>query len=227
MDKKKVIAMLIGEAQVLAGSSVLMNPVGVVVAIVFIASIIIVLGWMLHLPKETESTRTVAQAVRSVSKLRRILVPLLNKSDVTDRIVALAAQMAQSRDGHIELLAVIEVPFMLPLNASVEEDQRQALALLNHAEEIARRYTTNLTKHLLKARFAGVAIVREAEERAIDMILIANSPTRVRSGMHQLDPTVEYVLRNAPCEVLLLSQGQSAVIVYNQIEVQEATESVR
>src|SRR5690349_2925304 len=214
MDKKKVIAMLIREAQVLS-DSVLMHPIGVVIAILFVASIMIVLGWMLRLPKETESTRTVTQAVRSVSKLRRILVPLLNKSNVTDRIVALAAQMAQSRDGHVELLAVIEVPFMLPLNASVEEDQRQALALLGCAEEVARCYTTNLTKHLLKARFAGVAIVREAEERAIDMILIANAPTRVRGGVHQLDPTVEYVLRNAPCEVLLLSQGQSAAIGRN------------
>jgi nucleotide-binding universal stress UspA family protein len=219
--------MLRREAQVLADSSVLMNPIGVVIAIVFIASIIIVLGWMLRLPEETESSKNVNQAVRSVSQLRRILVPLLNKGDVTDRIVALAAQMAQSRDGHVELLAVIEVPFMLPLNASVEEDQRQALALLSRAEDVARRYTTNLTKHLLKARFAGVAIVREAEERAIDMILIASSPTRVRGGVHQLDPTVEYVLRNAPCEVLLLSQGQSATIVRNKGEMEETTEIVR
>ncbi len=219
--------MLRREAQVLADSSVLMNPIGVVIAIAFIASIIIVLGWMLHMPEETESSKNVNQAVRSVSQLRRILVPLLNKSHVTDRIVALAAQMAQSRDGHVELLAVIEVPFMLPLNAYVEEDQRQALALLSRAEDIARCYTTNLTKHLLKARFAGVAIVREAEERAIDMILIANSPTRVRGGVHQLDPTVEYVLRNAPCEVLLLSQGQSAARGRNQGEMEETTEIVR
>jgi nucleotide-binding universal stress UspA family protein len=204
--------MLIGEAQVLAGSSVLMNPIGIVVALVFIASIVIVLGWMLRLPKETESTRTAAQAVRSVSQLRRILVPLLSESNVTDRIVALAAQMAQSRDGYVELLAVIEIPFMLPLNAYVEQDQRRALGLLDRAEVIARRCTTNLTKHLLKARLASVAIVREAEEQAIDMILIANSPTRVYGGIQQLDPVVAYVLKNAPCEVLVLSQGQRTSI---------------
>ena len=95
---------------------------------------------MLRLPKETESTRTAAQAVRSVNNLRRILVPLLNASSVTDRIVALAAQMAQYRDGHIELLAVIEVPFMLPLNAYVEEDQRLARALLDRADKLQPHY---------------------------------------------------------------------------------------
>ena len=213
--------MLIREAQVLATSPMVMSPIGVVIAIVFIASIMGVLGWMLRLPKETESTRTAAQAVRSVNNLRRILVPLLSMNDVTDRIVALAAQMAQYRDGHIELLAVIEVPFMLPLNAYVEEDQRLALALLDRAKVIARRYTTNFTKRILKARFAGVAIVREAEERPIDMILIANSPTRIRGGIQQLDPVVEYVLKNAPCEVLVLSQGQAALTSQRASEVEE------
>src|SRR5437868_958333 len=114
--------MPIREVQILVIDPVRMNRIGVLIAIVFVASIIGVLSWMLRLPKETESTRIAAQAVRSVNNLRRILVPLLNRNDVTDRIVALAAQMAQYRDGHVELLAVIEVPFMLPLDAYVEEE---------------------------------------------------------------------------------------------------------
>src|SRR5205823_8320585 len=95
-------------------------------------------------------------------------------------------------------------------------------ALLDRAETIARRYTTNLTKRILKARFAGVAIVREAEERPIDMILIANSPTRIRVGLQQLDPVVEYVLKNAPCEVLVLSQGHRAAMSQRAGEVEES-----
>src|SRR5438552_16362129 len=90
--------------------------IGVLIAILFLASIVSVLGWMLRLPKETERTRTATRAVRSVNKLTRILVPLLHKNETTDRIVALAAQMVQHRNGNVEVLAVIEVPFMLPLD---------------------------------------------------------------------------------------------------------------
>lgn len=86
---------------------------------------------------------------------------------------------------------------------------------------LAKRYTTNLTKHLLKARLSSVAIVCEAEERAIDIILTANSPTRVYSGKQQLDPVVEYVLKNAPCEVLVLSQGQRTGIAQSVGSVEE------
>ena len=111
---------------------------GVVIAILFLASIVGVLGWMFRLPKETERTRTVARATRSVSKLTRILVPLLSKNEATDRIVALAAQMVRSRNGNVELLAVLEVPFTLPLDARVEDDEKDALDSLDCAESVAR-----------------------------------------------------------------------------------------
>jgi len=187
--------------------------VGTVIAVVFLASIVGVLGWMLRLPKETERTRTATRAVRSVNKLTRILVPLLSKNEATDRIVALAAQMVQSRGGNVELLAVIEVPFTLPLNARVEEDEKRALELLNRAESVARKCAgmnkTGVNKRILKARNAGPAIVREAEMQAADVILMANTHVRVRGNVQQINPAVDYVMKNAPCEVLVLSRGQA------------------
>src|SRR5579859_1662339 len=114
--------MLMIETQMPTVNSIQMNPIGVLIAITFLASLVGVLGWMLHLPKETEQTKVAEQTVQSVSHLRRFLVPLLSTNDVADRIVALAAQIVQYRDGSIELLAVLEVPFMLPLDAHVEED---------------------------------------------------------------------------------------------------------
>ncbi len=181
--------------------------VSVVIAILFLVSIVGVLGWMFRLPKETEYTRTVARATRSVSKLTRILVPLLSRGEATDRIVALAAQMVRSRNGNVELLAVLEVPFTLPLDARVEEDEKLALETLDRAESVAKQRVTAVNKHIVKARNAGPAIVREAEIHAADLILMANTPVRVRGNIQQIHPAVDYVMKNAPCEVLVLSQG--------------------
>ncbi len=191
------------------------TAIGVIIAFVFLASIVGILGWMLRLPKETERTRTATKAVRSVNKLTRILVPLLNSSEATDRIVALATQMVRQRNGHTDVLAVIEVPFTLPLNAQVEHDEKLALEVLDRAQSVAEqcgiRNGTSVSKRILKARHAGTAIVREAEELAVDLILIANTPVRVRGNMQQVNPVVEYVMKNAPCEVLVLSQGHVAI----------------
>jgi len=190
--------------------------VGVLIAIVFLISIVGLLGWMLRLPKETEQTRTVTKAMRSVNKLSYILVPLLRMNEATDRIVALAAQMARQRNGNVEALAVIEVPFTLPLNAYVEQDEKLAFEALNRAESVATSVAVRINKRILKARSAGLAIVREAEEKGIDLILIANAPVRVRGNIQQIDPTVEYVMRNAPCEVLVLSQGQIGAAAFQE-----------
>ena len=190
--------------------------VGVLIAIIFLISIVGVLGWMLRLPKETEHTRTVTRAMRSVNKLSNILVPLLRMNEATDRIVALAAQMARQRNGNVEALAVIEVPFTLPLDAYVEQDEKLALEALNRAESVATRIAVRINKRILKARSAGLAIVREAEEKGVDLILIANTAVRVRGNMQQIDPTVEYVMRNAPCEVLVLSQGQIGAAAFQE-----------
>ena len=191
--------------------------IGVAIAIVFLSSIVGVLGWMLRLPKETERTRTATKAVRSVNKMTRILVPLLRSGEATDRIVALAAQMVRQRNGHVDLVAVIEVPFTLPLNARVEEDEKLALEALDRAQSVATecgtRNGTTVSKRILKARNAGSAIVREAEDSGVDLILMANSPMRVRGNMQQVDPAVEYVMKNSPCEVLVLSQGYANALL--------------
>jgi nucleotide-binding universal stress UspA family protein len=193
---------------------------GVVIAIVFLASIVGVLGWMFRLPRETERTRTVARATRSVNKLTRILVPLLSKNEATDRIVALASQMVRSRNGNVELLAVLEVPFTLPLDARVEDDEKDALEILDCAESVAKQSVTAVSKRIVKARNAGQAIVCEAEIRAVDLILMTNTPVRVRGNVQQIHPAVDYVMKNAPCEVLVLSQGHIDAN-HNGIEIEQ------
>lgn len=187
-------------------STPLLNPFGILVALLFIVSIAAVLGWMLRVPKETEQTVTASKAVRSMSKMTRILVPLLHGNETTDRAVALAAQMTRHRSGNVEVLAVLEVPHMLPLDARVEMDEKRASAYLERAESVAAHSSIKVIKRILKARSAGAAIVREAEEKAVDLIIIANNPQKVRGTIQQIDPTVEYVMKNAPCEVLVLSQ---------------------
>jgi len=185
------------------------TPTGVVIALLFLVSIVGVLGWMLRLPSVGESGHSAARAVRSVNNSTRILVPLLSSGDATDRIVALAAQMVRSRNGRAELLSVIEVPFMLPLDARVESDEQLANSRLDQAVTIARQIVPAVSKRIVKARHAGPAIVREAEQQGVDLILIANMPVRVRGNLQPIDPAVEYVMRNAPCEVLVLSQGHA------------------
>ena len=56
----------------------------------------------------------------------------------------------------------------------------------------------------------GDAIVREAERSGADLIVLGSAP-RWRRQSRFFSPTVEYVLRKAPCEVLVVAFPQGAL----------------
>ncbi len=139
--------------------------------------------------------------------------------------------MALHRKGSVEVLAVIRVPFTLPLDAHMEQEEKHANEELERAAAIAARFGTHtggavIHKRILKARDIGAAIVREAEDQAVDLILIANSPVRTRGGVQQIDPVVEYVMKHAPCEVLVLSQVHEPELTKSELNGAIATSHV-
>jgi nucleotide-binding universal stress UspA family protein len=56
----------------------------------------------------------------------------------------------------------------------------------------------------VRARSIGEAIVGEAERRGTDLIVVGSAP-RWRRQSRFFSPTVEFVLRKAPCEVLVVA----------------------
>jgi nucleotide-binding universal stress UspA family protein len=56
----------------------------------------------------------------------------------------------------------------------------------------------------VRARSIGEAIVTEAERSGADLIVLGSAP-RWRRQSRFFSPTVEYVLKKAPCEVLVVA----------------------
>ncbi len=57
---------------------------------------------------------------------------------------------------------------------------------------------------LVRARSAGQAIVEEAEQRGTEIIVIGTPRKTLTSSQRALfGRTVDYVLRNAPCRVMV------------------------
>ena len=59
----------------------------------------------------------------------------------------------------------------------------------------------------VRARAIGRAIVDRARERDADLIVLGSSP-RWRRQSRFFSPTVDFVLRHAPCEVLIVAFPQ-------------------
>ena len=137
---------------------------------------------------------------------RSILVPVVG-GDESREAVEVAARLATERAGRIVLLRVIVVPLELPIDADLTEQVEDAHDLLDAAHAIAAPYGIRAVERVVRARQAGRAIVEEAERRGTEIIVLG-----ARRGAYKtiFGSTVEYVLKNAPCRVMVATGKKAA-----------------
>jgi nucleotide-binding universal stress UspA family protein len=119
-----------------------------------------------------------------------------------DEAVELAGELLNSARNTMYILYVIEMERSLPLDAEVGASTAKGEQVLKHMENVAKRYKCKTEAHLLQARQAGGAVIQEAVDRNVDAIVIS-MPYSGRYDAFSLGDSVPYVLKNAPCRVIL------------------------
>jgi nucleotide-binding universal stress UspA family protein len=138
-------------------------------------------------------------------EFHKILVPVAGTEADEEAIKLADRLLAKKNRGEICAVHVISIERALPLDAEIESEIRKAEDILNHIESIAEGQGCKIETELLQAREVAPAIVDEAIEREVDLILIGVTYKR-RFGEFSLGNVVPYVLKNAPCRVILYHQ---------------------
>jgi len=131
-------------------------------------------------------------------------VPVIG-TEADEEAIKLACRLAKKDKGKVCAVYVITVKRALPLDAEIESEIRKAEGILDHVGSIAEEQGYEVETDLLQAREAGPTIIDEAVERGVDLILMGIKYKR-RFGQFSLGDTVPYVLKNAPCRVILYHQ---------------------
>lgn len=140
---------------------------------------------------------------------KRILVPVSGEK-ADDEAVVLACNLAKKSKARVHILYVIEVERALPLEAPMVPQQRRAEEILEHAERVAEEEVDYpVDTGLLQAREVGPAIVDEAVGKGIDLIVMGFAYKK-RFGQFSLGNTMPYVLRAAPCRVIVSREPMPA-----------------
>ncbi|HXF97446.1 MAG TPA: universal stress protein [Gaiellaceae bacterium] len=135
---------------------------------------------------------------------RRILVPL-KLGDIGSEMVATAIALAKESGAEVEALTVVRVPRRYPLDGPLPEDVAERVrASLEEARELGEEHGVEVRTGVVRSRSIGHAIVEEAARRRADLIVLGSSP-RWRRQSRFFSPTVDFVLRHAPCEVLVVA----------------------
>jgi basic amino acid/polyamine antiporter, APA family len=153
-----------------------------------------------------------------------ILVPVFG-TKFDDDIVATAGRLAaaeqEASDGsdsesRLDVVYVIEVPLTLPLDANLPpEREEEALRALERAREVGEEYEdVDVTTEVIRARKVGAGILEAARRSGAEAIVIGGEPpSKIRGGAAiggigaakpaEIGAATEYVLKKAPCRVLL------------------------
>ncbi|MBA7469487.1 MAG: universal stress protein [Dehalococcoidia bacterium] len=134
----------------------------------------------------------------------KILVPI-SGTDADEETMRLACRLAKKAKGRIWAVYVITVQRTLPLDAKIEPEIQKAEDILDHIEMVAEEEDYKVEAEALQAREAGPAIIDEAVERGVDLILMGIRHKR-RFGQFSLGTVVPYVLKHSPCPVILHQQ---------------------
>jgi nucleotide-binding universal stress UspA family protein len=149
------------------------------------------------------------QAEQEKRESIRVIVPVLG-NDSDKRLLKIVERIARRQDADVTLIYVVEVMQSMPLDAELPAEVTRGEQVLHEArEEIVRRLeskTAKVNTEILQARSAGAAIVDEAIVRDADVIMMSCSLQR-RHGKVTYGETTDYVLRNAPCEVIIIRQA--------------------
>ena len=163
------------------------------------------------------------------AEFSRMLVPVFGTA-LDDDIVATAGRLADSQvteDEHpprMDVVYIAELPLTVPIDAPLPEEVRErADRALARADEIGDEYdNVEVGTAFVRARSIGAGIVSEARQRDSEVIVMgAEPPSRIRGGAvlggigaarpEEVGKVTEYVLRKAPCRVLLTAPPEETL----------------
>ena len=138
-----------------------------------------------------------------------ILVPM-KLGPIGEEMVATAVKLAQDAGASVWALHVVRVPMDRQLDDEQADEEEQAAASLAEAQLLGSDHGVEVKPKTVRARSIGQAIVSQAEVLGVDLIVVGSAP-KWRRQSRFFSPTVEYVLKKAPCEVLVVAFPQGVL----------------
>lgn len=156
------------------------------------------------------ATPAVADLVPTIEgEAQRILVPL-KLGGIGEEILATAIKLAEERGAEVRVVHVLRVPLALPLDCALHDEETRAREAVEDAREIADEHGVEVVARVVRARSLSEAIVAEAIAVNADVILMGSAP-RWRRQSRFFSPTVDEVLRRAPCEVMVVTYPEGVL----------------
>ncbi|HEY7455845.1 MAG TPA: amino acid permease [Solirubrobacterales bacterium] len=180
------------------------------------STLVVGLGWMVlgilvyllyrrhqRLPL-TETVKVVTPEPLGVEEIeyRSVLVAFEDGTPFSEEMVATAVKLASKRRRGIHVHALLTVPTHLPLDAEMRDAEAEAQSKIEQAKLIGGQRVTGHVERVRPGQ-AGYSIAEEA--KLIDAAAVVLW-LRYRNGTPLYDKTLQTVLSERPCRVIVVSE---------------------
>ena len=198
---------------------------GMIAALLTVLAVVSTWWWMLHPPK----TKADIAARKAESTLRRQLgtVIVVFASEIhSEHMMVLAARLARGQNSELLAIYVIEVPFTLPTNAVMEEEDRVGLDALASAEAIGKRNGVDVRTEVVHHRETAQAVLDVAKRERADLIIMGSYREGKYTGA-PLGREIEQIAANAKCDVLIGVEGKHGTLLVDAAAQASGNESAQ
>lgn len=195
-------------------TSVTITPAGIGAACATLAAISATLWWMLHPPK-TKADIAAKAAEKTLEERLGTVIVVFSSEIRSEHMMVLAAKLASGQNSELLAIYVVEVPFTLPTNASMEEEDRQGLDILASAEAIAKNRGVDVRTEIVHHRQTAQAVLDVAKRERADLIVLGSYREGKYTGA-PLGRDIEQIAANAKCDVLVGVEGKHGTLLVEQ-----------
>ena len=190
-----------------------LNPVTLAVGLVWLA--IGLVAYMVYRRHQelplTGTVKVVLPEPLGVEEIeyKSVIVAFPADQPFSEEVVATAAKLTSDRRRGIHITALLTVPTHLPLESSMAEEETEAQSKIERAKLIAGLRVTGRVERVRPGQ-EGYFLARQARTSKAAAIVIG---LRSRRGIPEYGKTLETLLRERPCRVIVVSEGPGATEV--------------
>jgi len=198
-------------------SVISVHPIGALIAVLVALSISATIYWMLH-PPSSHAEVAAEQAEAALQVMVGSIIVVFAEDIHSEHMMVLAARLARRESAELLATFIIEVPLILPENASTPEEDRTALGVLATAEAIARNNGVHIRSEIIHARQVSAAVLDLAKREGAHLIVMGSYREGKYTGA-PLGRAIESIAAHAKCDVLIGVPGQLGTMLTTETNV--------
>jgi nucleotide-binding universal stress UspA family protein len=195
------------------------TAVGTIVAIAIVLATVATLWWMLH-PPASFVQKLAADAESELVRMVGSILVVFSADILSGHMLALAAKLARRETSELLALYIIEVPYTLPPDAEMAEEERAGMDALGAAESIAVNNGVDLRTEIVKARVTSQAVLDIAKREKANLIILGSFREGKYTGA-PLGRAIETIAAEAKCDVLIGVEGKHGTLLVDETVVPE------